>query len=862
MIHAFVFSDIVGSSEKWGRYRDSFAPTVSKHLDDCSRLSAQQRAVSLKLLGDGAMAVFTSPVNAISYAIDLQRSVASTDWSKLTPGLDEFRVRVGIHCGQSIEFAAERDFYGPAVNKAGRLCSSGDGGQILMSDVTQALVRSDLGSEMQLIDGGRKTLRGVGTDRVWQLIHPDFNSPRVSRSGSSFTNINQRRSHVIGRDREVARILRSVTGEERSSVLLVGPGGVGKTALAIEVASASHRSFSDGVWFVSCEGVQSKQDAIDEICRTLRPAGFSGSGEEDLLGFLKSVALMLVIDGADRLMSAEELLEDVLSTGPGICLLITSRSRLNISRVEVLEVEPMSLDDAVELFFQRARTAGGQPGTGAEMLSTVRQLCEQLDRLPLAIELAASRTIDFTPAELLERIEDRLSWLTSEKSTDAREASLRATLSWSIEDLSPSNRVALFACSLFRRPFTAEDVESFDDIGDAMAAISALRRRSLLARSVVRDSTESMYSLLDTTADYTRELLSSQRQLRDRLEKAWITRIARSLGPLLADLRTSREAESLDTFGTNAEDVVAALDAMSRMHDHEFGPTLALIRARFLNMQGRFAEAADFLESHVPRLSGSGDDDAYCDLILLWCAVLIDLRMLDEAKAVLDSAEQLVDQTDKPLIVGARIHNLKGLIAYHQGDYEGARRQLQTAAAGFARGQDEIGTSTVTHNFGLVEYSGSDGDRDRALECWLEALTARRRIGDRRGMAETLTNLGVLELDMGDLALSWEHQSEALSIEHSLDHQAGIARCLFNLAEVAEQSQQLEMAARLCKSSQAIFEAVKSPLQNAASAYYASLAEQVGEPEPPPHLVSLPIIEILQWAMEARLASLPPQGTR
>jgi predicted ATPase len=407
---------------------------------------------------------------------------------------------MGVHTCEA-EYR-DGDYYGSEVNRAARLMSVAHGGQVVVSAATSALLR---GRSVELVDLGEHRLRDLGDpERVFQVAHPELERkfPALQSVDELAGNLPVQRDRFVGR----AALIEQITGlvADTAVVTLTGPGGVGKTRLALQLASVLQPEFSDGAWFVDLAPVTTAERVAAVVLETL---GYTlAAGEDDVTGLcarLRRRRMLLVVDNCEHLVASVARVVDAISTSaPDVRVVATSREGLGVPAERVVPVTPLATDaggDAVELFVTRARAARPEFAVDAATTPTVVELCRRLDGIPLAIELAAARSRSIAPAKILERLDERFRLLTGGSRTAvARHQTLQAAVDWSEPE-----RVVLDRLSVFAGSFTldaAESVTSDDEIDafDVLEHVSALVDKSL----VVADPSEATYRLLETIRQY------------------------------------------------------------------------------------------------------------------------------------------------------------------------------------------------------------------------------------------------------------------------------------------------------------------------------------------------------------------------
>jgi predicted ATPase/class 3 adenylate cyclase len=579
----FLFTDIERSTALWEQHHDEMAEAVERHDRLVPAAIEDAGGHVFAVRGDGFAAAFDSGPAAARATIALQRTIGDQLW----PGGATIRIRIGLHTG----FADERDggYFGPTVNRTARVCDAAHGGQIVATTTTVELL-----GDVQSIPLGRHRLRGVSEPvGLRQLVADGLTSefPPLRSMSSSLVTLPAPVSSLIGREEDVASLAGLVA--EHRLVTLTGVGGCGKTRLAIAVAHAVRARFPDGVFFVDLSRVSDPDHVAaafgDGVGYTAGPDGEHLA--DRIMDVLADREALVVVDNCEHLLDpVAELVEGILHAGEHVRVLATSREALEIEgerpvRVKSLGVGPSG--PAVELFLDRAGSALAEPTE--EDRDTIAELCRRLDGMPLAIELAAGRVDLLSPAELLDRIDERFMLLTAgRRRTRGRQQTLEAAVDWSFDLLEPEERAALLSVSVMPGLFTLELAAA--TIGTTAETAFRLLD-SLAARSLVQTTTDLLdrpaYRLLETIRVYAATRL---RQSDD--PHGPFRRHARHL----ADIDMFSEVEwqtRADEFQTLGEDWLAARGWAVANGESDLARELAPYAVIQLSQRQLFAESMD-----------------------------------------------------------------------------------------------------------------------------------------------------------------------------------------------------------------------------------------------------------------------------
>ncbi len=545
----FLLTDIVESVSLWESDPAAMSQAVTRHdrlIDDAVTGSGGE-LVRTKGEGDSTFSVFVHPSGALAAAAAIQHAVADEAW----PTATQLRLRAGVHTGDAEPRAG--DWYGPAVNRAARLRALAGGGQTLVSGVSAGLAAEQLPKAVRLLYLGRRALRGIERpEEVWELVAADdqrlaaATSPRASPLPVPLTRFVGRTSDL----EKLAGLLRA-----QRLVTLTGPGGSGKTRLALELArQATVRG--EAAWLVELAPLHDGELVAEAVANAV---GLSGGPDalDDLLAHPELLAGVLVLDNCEHLLgSCSTLTERTLAAAPELRVLATSREPLGLAGERVWPVTPLAVPDeahrdldvllgveSVDLLLDRARAIRPDLELGRDDVASIVQICRQLDGMPLAIELAAGRLRSLSLGDLAARLGDQLAILARHRSAGrdgARHRTLRMTLDWSYDALSEQEQTFAQRLSVFAGGFRLDAVEGV--CGDDVDVINGIDE--LVAKSLVTfDGTSARYRVLEPIRRYLAERLEetgAAEQAR-RAHAGWVMRLCERLRtPLRADERTLR----------------------------------------------------------------------------------------------------------------------------------------------------------------------------------------------------------------------------------------------------------------------------------------------------------------------------------
>ena len=517
----FLLTDLEGSTRMWEQDPDAMKAAMIRHDEILEKAIAANQGYVFSRMGDGMAAAFATAGDAVASAIAIKQVLAEENWRTASA----LKARIGLHTAEAV-IVDDTGYASLPINRCSRLMSAAHGGQIVLSGTTQALVGDQLPDGLALLDLGEHRLRDLGSPtRIFQAVLKDQDEefPPLRSLDSFPGNLPAQVSSFIGRQAEVARVTAAL-GDSRV-VTLTGVGGVGKTRLAIQVAADLLPRYREGVWLVELAPVTEQGGVAEAVAQIFHPTNRSGQSLEDgLVEILSQKQLLLVLDNCEHVLgSVARLVNRIEQSCPGVVVLATSREGMAIDGEQLIALPPLAAGepgddidslvhtDAVNLFVERARRVKADFALTDSNARAVVEICQRLDGVPLAIELAAARVIALSPADLLSRLDRRFELLAGgRRGAVGRHATLRAAIDWSYDLLDPAEQRLLARLSVFSGGCTLEATEEVcsGDPVDRSAALDLVT--SLVSRSlvIVEDhATGTRYRLLETLRQYSEERL-------------------------------------------------------------------------------------------------------------------------------------------------------------------------------------------------------------------------------------------------------------------------------------------------------------------------------------------------------------------
>jgi predicted ATPase/class 3 adenylate cyclase len=514
----FLFSDIEGSTRLWEQHPEAMKAVLARHDAILRQAVAANEGYVVKTTGDGCHAAFQTAACAVAATLSAQQALQAETWPEIHP--QALRVRMGVHTGEAEARAG--DYYGSAVNRAARLMSVGYGGQVLVSAATATLVRELIPAGASLLDLGEHRLRDlVAPEHIYQLSHPALlNSFPALRSLDAYpNNLPIQLTSFIGRGHEIDEAKQLLASARL--VTFTGSGGTGKTRLALHVAAEVLTAFPDGVWLVELAPVSDSNSVAQALAGVLQLRGTPGMPVLDLLtSYLRSRRLLLVLDNCEHLIDAcARLADHLLHTCPSLTILASSREALGIAgevsyrvpslslpALEDLTLDKLACAEAVQLYLERAVAANPRFVLTQGNAPAVAQICQRLDGIPLALELAAARSKLLSAEQVATRLDDRFRLLTGGSRTAVpRQQTLRAMIDWSYELLSQPERALLRRLSIFAGGWTFEAADTVCADLDVLSLLEQLVNKSLVVMDEIQG--QARYHMLETIRQYAREKL-------------------------------------------------------------------------------------------------------------------------------------------------------------------------------------------------------------------------------------------------------------------------------------------------------------------------------------------------------------------
>ena len=565
----FLFTDIEGSTRLWEDEPVAMRAAVERHDAIVRGAVGDHGGYVFSTAGDAFAAAFTRAGDAIAAAREAQVDLAAESW----PDAVVVRVRMGIHTGEAQERGG--DYFGPVLNRAARIMRAGHGGQVLVSASTAALI--DSGSLVDLGEHRLKDLRSV--ERLFQLDALAGRFPPLRSLSAVRNNLPMMRAPLFGREHEIARVLELLASSRL--VTLTGVGGVGKTRLAVAAAAEAVDQFEDGVFFVDLIPVGSGDQLVGQVAEVI---GLERGGrvEERLFEYLADRRVLVILDNCEHVVDdVAGVVDRVLDTEGRAQLLATSREDLAVDGERTLRVASLPVESAeapgpaVALFLDRAEALGVEVGVDGDEAEVVWEICARLDGIPLAIELATAQLVQFSPRDLLARLDRRFDLLSGgRRRRRQRQQTLQGVMDWSWELLDDVEQILLARLAVFSGVWGLEEALGICGDGDEDAVATTLG--SLVSKSLVQriDAETARFRLLETVRLYAQQKLVDRSETDELRNRHLRWHVERARGDAL-EINVLSLAH-VSWYRRAFDDIVAAIDWALAVGDHEAAATLVI----------------------------------------------------------------------------------------------------------------------------------------------------------------------------------------------------------------------------------------------------------------------------------------------
>jgi predicted ATPase/class 3 adenylate cyclase len=789
----FLFTDIEGSTLLLQALADRYDELLSEHCRIIRAAIADGGGTEVGTEGDSFFVAFPNAPRAIAAAVAAQRTLAAQAW----PAGAEVRVRMGIHTGEGRR--GGDNYIGLDVHRAARIAAAGYGGQVVVSDATRTLVEQALPEGVRLRDLGPHRLKDLAQpEHLFQLeidgLAGEF--PPLRTLDARPNNLPAQLSSFVGREAEIAAVGDLL--ERTRLITLTGPGGTGKTRLALQIAAKRLSRYADGVFFVELAAISDPGLVPSAVASALDVREITDQPlDETLKSALRDREMLLVLDNFEQVVDAAPLTTELLQAAHRVRILVTSRSVLHVRGEQEYPVPALKIPDparlpslealsqyeGVALFVERAAATRPNFSVTNDSAPAIAEIVARLDGLPLAIELAAAKTRLLSPAEIIGRLGSRLSFLAGgPRDVPARQQTLRQAIDWSY-GLLPANEQAFFrSLGVFVAGWTLEAAEAVcspAELGlEALDALSSLQDQSLVRRGEAAPG-DPRFEMLETIREYALDQLSGAAEAVDvrRRHAQHYLAVAQAAEPEL-----TRSPEAIARVAADHDNFRAALAWAIETDDAELGLLLGFALWRFWHQRAYLREGRQWftrllaLPHAAPRTTARAKGLTGAAGIAYW------QNDYPAAEGWYLEAESIFRELGDRRALGDAIYNVASMAAI-RGDIKGAMA-LGRESSAIAR---EIGDDAMAARSIQMEGYGAFmlGDLDTARPLLDEGLERAIRTGDRFGIGGAHHTVGQVARLQGRLGDATDHYRQAIQILHELGDEASLTEPLQGLAAVS-----------------------------------------------------------------------------
>jgi len=752
----FLFTDIEGSTRLWEQQTASMQKSLARH-DALLRSVIEARSGHVfKTVGDAFCAAFDTALECLKVAVDAQLALAAEPWD-VEGGI---RVRMALHTGSAEE--RDGDYFGPTLNRVARLLGIGHGGQILVSLVTEELIRDALPEAVSLRAVGEHRLKDLmRPESVYQVYYPGLRAdfPALKSLDTHPNNLPLQPTPLIGREKELATLKGMLRGDTARVLTLVGPGGMGKTRLALQTAADAIDGFEDGVFFVDLSAIESATLVIPAVARTLGVKEIGGKPViENLRDFMSHKRMLLILDNCEQIPGMDPYVVSLLAACPSLKLIVTSREALHLRGEQVFPVPALSIPtirlaraldmdqlhqfEAVTLFIQRACAVVPDFTVTNENAPYIAEICSRLDGLPLAIELAAARIVLLTPQAILDRLGQRLKLLSSGLSDlPHRQRTLRATIDWSYRLLSPEEQTLFRELSVFEGGASLEAIETVCTRAEETSELILETLAGLVGKSLIMREDRlgaPHFVMLESIRDFAREQLERAEGTQSAFDAhaGYFLSYAEHLKPLL---RGATRKQTLDQFEACHENFQAAINRFNEKGKTEEEVRLCVALGAYWRVRGYLSIGLQCVtRAHANAVEAP---------LALRADALAELGALEGDQGDYQSA---VEHLESALDLNVKAQNTEGFLfcKTYLGELARLMGKLDVARSHFS-GICELSEAAASRHaanarMGLGLLDWQEGNTRNARFAFEEALTLARSLGEVSLQAQAAGNLGVL----------------------------------------------------------------------------------------------------------------------
>jgi len=784
----FLFTDIEGSTRLMEQHGPEMLAALRRHDALLDRLVSQHGGRVVKNTGDGVFAAFEGG-DPIGCALEIQRQVAHQPWG----GIGELRLRTVLHAGQ-VEQRGD-DYHGLEINRTVRLLAVGWGGQILLTPpVVQGCT---LPPGAQLLDHGLHQLKDLSEpQQVFELKHPDLpvkTFPALRSLSGKPHNLPAQTSPFVGRVAELAEVTTRLEDPACRLLTLVGPGGMGKTRLALQAAAEMLDDFGHGAHFVALAPLNASEFLVPAIAEALHYSFHTREVPRiQLLNYLREKQILLVMDNFEHILDGAELVSEILQTAPRVKILATSRERLNLRAETIIEITGLRYPSdiqaagwedfsAVKLFLQNARRTDPAFAPNAEDRIHITRICQLVEGIPLGLELASAWVRVFTCQDIADQLTISSELLsTTMRDHPERHRSMRAVCDYSWNLLTEPERQAFGRLAVFQGPFDWKAVQ-------AVAQTSLQLFTALLDKSLIRRSNAKLYEMHSLLRQYAAAKLSAHPDEETGVQMRHGHYHAAFLAERLERIQGQEQVQAVNEIGERIQDLRAAWKwAVDQSQFEVIAQSQACLHF-FFSLRGWHQEGLLAFETALKKLEEQPDPwpPSHYQLLLHLLANqahnYIDLGRLDEALTTAERSLELARQYGDPGDITLIQLELARVI-WLRGDYVETGKLAQECLERARQEDDQKSSADALSQLGTIHWAS--GDYTQAAELTRQALAIYRQVGSPSQVAGCLDRLGVIIRDQGHPLEAHPYFIEACEMYKKIGSQARLAYVLNHLGSV------------------------------------------------------------------------------
>jgi predicted ATPase/class 3 adenylate cyclase len=815
----FLFTDIEGSTKKWEQFPEEMKRVLSRHDEILKECVEKYKGRVVKHTGDGIFAVFDEG-EPLQCALAIQSSFEKEEWGKI----GELRVRIGLHSGHAE--VRQDDYFGPAINRTARVMGAAWGGQTVLTP--EVKTGSSIPKGAMIKDLGVHQLKDLGEpQQLYQLVHPDIalkEFPPLHSLSFHPHNLPIQATPFLGREEELKEVIKLIENPSCRLITLIGPGGIGKTRLAIQAAAERIESFSHGVFFIPLDPLTSADFLVSTIAEALKFSFYSKEDEKvQLLNYLREKQVLLILDNFEHLVEGAKIISDILNSANDVKIIVTSRELLNLRGEWIIQVNGMPVPkgenidiegySAIQMFLQSAKRIRSDITLSDEDRRYVVRICQLVGGLPLGIEIASSWLRTLSCKEIAQEIEKNIDFLaTSMRDVPERHRSLKAVFDYSWNLLTEEEKTVLKKLGVFHGGFQR-------DAAEYVAQTSLPVLSSLVDKSLLKRHPSGRYEILDILRQFIVKELRSSIEEHESVRNLHCDFFSDFLD-MRKEPNTKEEREKiLNIVAGDIDNLRIAWNWAIDKRKREQIEKVMKVLFYFYRMRGWCGEGLEIFSYGVDSYASEEDREMYAKILFRKGRFLSWISENKRAREVLEESLAILRPLDIKDEVGAALNVLGGVYRY-LGNYEKSVKLQEESLSIFRNLGNEKGIALSLA--GVAHTLSSMGEYEESNKLLEESLSLNRKIGDPYGVSSCLNDLGSNSHTVGDLSKAEEYYSESLKIARDLNHEYGIARTLNNMAIIKSALSEYEDALKCYRESIEVFKelgdesSIPSPMTNMA----------------------------------------------